>query len=406
MSTEAQFRVLLVGGPDVHLRLDLMDKLSTEFDVQAVGSTHALRKVFHSRSYQYHFYTLSRRLNVVADIWGVFQLIKILRKQKPDIVHTFATKPNIWGRLAAFLAGVPIVIGTIPGLGSLYAFDTPTTRLIRPLYEIVQRFICKHSTLTIFQNSDDLEQLVSAEVVHPEKAQIVHGSGVDTEQFDPSQVSVTSVESLKNELGIDNEQTVVTMISRITKSKGVMDFVNAAQQIKEHSPTVEFLLIGYADDSIDKLSREDIDKLNRHVIWPGPRNDIPTVLSASDIFVLPTAYREGIPRVLLEATSMALPVVTTRTPGCRDIVEHGVTGLVIEPGNVQELVSSIQQLIDAPNVRHQFGESAQRRTRKLFSLAAVSAETESIYKKLLYLSQHSNIRRADYSTHINALDNS
>lgn len=189
---------------------------------------------------------------------------------------------------------------------------------------------------------------------------------------------------LRAELGIRPDERVVTMISRVMRSKGVPEFVRAAQEISSDYRDVRFLLIGpHDDESLDHFSTDELTQLRQRVIWPGPRRDIPAILAISDIFVLPSAYREGIPRVILEAASMGLPIVTTDSPGCREVVQHGINGYLIQIGDGVALRQQIRSLLDQPELRQLFGEQSRRRAVEIFDLSVIAAQTSAIYRELL-----------------------
>ena len=160
-------KVLLAGGPDIDARLDMMRKLSDEFSISAIGTSESLGEKFAADGFDYDAYHLSRSINPFSDLYSFSQLVFLLRRLRPEIVHTFDTKPGVWVRLAARVAGVPIIIGTLPGLGSLYADDSLRTRLIRLVYEKLQALGCWVSDVTVFQNRDDAGQFIAAGVVSP-----------------------------------------------------------------------------------------------------------------------------------------------------------------------------------------------------------------------------------------------
>jgi glycosyltransferase involved in cell wall biosynthesis len=377
-------KVLLVGGPDVDARLPLMHRLRADFDLAAVGSRRTLQPSFMAQNFGYSVYRLSRETNPVLDLVAISQLAGIFRKLRPQIVHTFDTKPGVWGCLAARLTGVPIVVGTVTGLGSLYSTDGFMTRLLRSLYQKLQTLACRLSDRTIFQNYDDARQFIGDRVVSPDKAMVISGSGVPTEVFAPDRVPLAERARLRAELGFQPQEIVVTMVSRVIRSKGVPEFLMAAKHLRTQSASVRFLLVGPDDaESVDRLSRAELNELKQVVTWPGARRDITTVFASSDIFVLPSAYREGIPRVLLEAASMGLPIVTTNSPGCNDVVEHDVNGFLVPLHDSSALTSAISNLIDQPQLRLRFGEVSRQRAVERFDLSVVAAQTRSIYKELL-----------------------
>lgn len=377
-------RVVLVGGHDVDARLELMRHLRECFNIMALGSEPALSDRFKAEGFTYRRYPLSRGVNPLQDVFTVGRLATIFRKLRPHIVHTFDTKPGVWGPLAARLAGVPIIISTFTGLGSLYASDDFKTRCIRSIYQTLQKSTCSLSNLAIFQNHDDARQLISAGIVVEPKTKVVLGSGVPTEVFMPSRIDEAQRTQLRSQLGLAPDATVVTMISRIIRSKGVLDFMHAAQEITSHHPNTCFLLVGPDDeDSLDRLSNEELTRLKQTVSCPGSMEDIPSVLAISDMFVLPSAYREGIPRVLLEAASMGLPIVTTDSPGCNEVVEHAVNGFLIPAGAPGELARAIEHLLERPDLRKSFGEISRKRAIERFDISVVAEQTLLIYQQLL-----------------------
>ncbi|MBM4430202.1 MAG: glycosyltransferase family 4 protein, partial [Chloroflexi bacterium] len=301
-----------------------MQHLRDDFCLSAAGTNLFLRAAFQQAVFAYDTYRLARGVNPFADMCTLLSLYRLFWRHRPDLVHAFDTKPCVFARIAARLANVPVVVGTLPGLGSLYVYDGVTTRVVRAVYERLQGWASHLSDLTIFQNHEDARQFVAKRIVPEAKIAVIPGSGVDTDLLDPARVSQLEREQARAELGVSSRMLLVTMVSRLIRSKGVMEFAVAAQTVRERHLEVAFLLVGPADEeSVDRLTPTELSQLARVVTWTGARKDIPAVLAASDILVLPSFYREGIPRVLLEAASMGLPIVTTDSPGCREVVEHG-----------------------------------------------------------------------------------
>lgn len=377
-------KVLLVGGPDVDARLELMDRLKTVVDISAVGSQPDLKETFKARGFGYQGYSLTRKVNPLSDLMTLCRLFWIFRKLQPHILHTFDTKPGVWGCLAARLAGVPVIITTVTGLGSLYASDGLAVRLVRTIYQLLQKLASRLADLTIFQNDDDARQFIADRVVPDHKAIVIPGSGVPTDRFAPDRVSELEQSRLKAELGLGPGEIVITMISRVIRSKGVLEFMAAARDVSPLNPHVRFLLVGQPDeDSVDRLSATELTLLKQAVIWPGPRRDIPAVLAISDVFVFVSAYREGIPRVLLEAASMGLPIVTTDSPGCNQVVENEVNGFLVPPYDSAALKRAILRLIEQPELRQRFGQTSRQRAVEYFDLSVIAKTTFVVYQRLL-----------------------
>jgi glycosyltransferase involved in cell wall biosynthesis len=377
-------KVLIVGGEDVHARIDLMRGLADAYTLAAAGTSPDLAPEFARAGFWYFRYPLGRGLGPFSDLGALAALWRLLTRLRPQIVHAFDTKPGVYGCLAARLAGAPVVLGTITGLGSLYSGEGRHPRLVRRIYEGLQRLAASQSDLTVFQNRDDRERFVARRIVPAGKAVVIPGSGVPTDVFDPARVSHQQRLQVRASLGIPADALVVTMVSRVIRSKGVEEFVAAAGEVRQRFPESRLLLVGPADrDSVDSFSPDELDGLARQVHWPGPRSDIPQVLAASDLFVLPSYLREGIPRVLLEAASMGLPLITTDWPGCNEVVAEGVNGLLVPARDPAALGRAILSLLARPELRQRFGRLSRQRARERFDLAVVVGQTRSLYQELL-----------------------
>jgi glycosyltransferase involved in cell wall biosynthesis len=377
-------RIVILGGADVDSRLDLMKSLEGDFDLIAIGSNKQLRQRFMESGFGYYEYVLSRQINPIRDLISLVQLFIIFRRLKPQVVHTFDTKPGVWGRLAARMAHVPIVIGTLPGLGSLYSENNLRTRMVRSVYQPLQKLACSISDLTIFQNQEDADQFVLAGIVSRHKTAILNGSGVQTQVYDPQMFSLEQRRQVRASLGLDDTKILIVMISRIIRSKGVLEFAQAAKFIRKQNPHTVFLLVGSDDyQSADVLTCDERDLIAKSVTCLGARNDVPELLSISNIFVLPTFYREGIPRVLLEAASMGLPIIATSVPGCKEVVEQNINGLLVPARDVEKLKQAIKTLIVEPLLCRQFGQASRQRAITYFDLSIIVGQTAAIYKQLL-----------------------
>jgi glycosyltransferase involved in cell wall biosynthesis len=377
-------KVLIVGGEDVHARIDLMRGLAEDHLMAAAGSTPHLAPAFAQAGFRYFDYPLSRGVGPCSDVYALGSLWRLMRSYRPGVVHAFDTKPGIYGCLAARFAGVPIVVGTITGLGSLYGEDDKSLPVVRGVYEQLQRLTAQQSDLTIFQNRCDREEFVARRIVPAGKAALIAGSGVSTEIFDPRLVSDADRSEVRTSLGIPADVPVITLVSRVIRSKGVEEFVAAARNTRERMPDAHFLLVGPADmDSVDSFREDELAEFGRVVNWPGARRDIARVLAASDLFVLPSYMREGIPRVLLEAASMALPLITTDSPGCNDVVEDGVNGFLTPGRDPAALTRAILRLLEQPELRRRFGQVSRRRAVERFDLSVVVQETRRHYRELL-----------------------
>jgi glycosyltransferase involved in cell wall biosynthesis len=188
---------------------------------------------------------------------------------------------------------------------------------------------------------------------------------------------------LRRELGIEGE-LVVTMVSRLVRTKGVAEYCAAAAAIRRERPDCTFLLVGpVTSEGWQAVPQSEVER-NPNVRWLGPRTDVPALLAISDVFALPTFYREGIPRALLEAGAMGLPLITTDMPGCRDVVRDGWNGILVRPRNVRSLTLGLLALLDAePDALRQMGANSRSQVEQHFTLDLVADAYAEIYRRAL-----------------------
>jgi glycosyltransferase involved in cell wall biosynthesis len=374
--------VAVIGTTDVDKRIDLMCALQPDFRAIAMGTSADLGAVFDRQGLPYVSYTLSGPMDIPL---AIAQLTRHLRDIKPDIVHTFDTVPSIAGRLAARRAHVPVVVGTLPGLGRLYTGrETFVKTTVRAAYEAVQRRVSQMSALTIFQHEDDRDCFVRRRIVRSERTDIVAGSGIRTDQFRRDLVPAAVREATRREFGAPPDALVVVMVADLMRSKGVVEFGQAAAALASRFPHTRFVLAGSPSAwRKDYLTPDETRRLAGAVHCLGRRDDIAAILASSDVFVLPSSYAEGIPRALLEAASMELAIVTSDSPGCRAVVRDGMEGLLVPPRDAAALTNAIERMIREPEVRVRCGQAARTRAEHEFDLRVVTARTKAIYRGLL-----------------------
>jgi glycosyltransferase involved in cell wall biosynthesis len=361
-----------------------MRALGDNFDVCAAGTDGRLAITFAASNLRYYDYRMSRGMNPLVDIYGLCQLLRLFHRERPDVVHTFDTKPGVWARLAARATGVPVVIGTIPGLGSLYGTTGWKWTAVRLVYQPLQALASRLANRTVFQNAEDAHEFARRRVVPREKSVIIRGSGVRTDLMLPMSATPGDDLHYRAELGIREGGLVVLMVSRVLRSKGVLDFARAARAVVRDDPAIQFVLAGPADsESIDALTIGESEELRNSVKWLGPRNDVKRLLALADVFVFPSFYREGLPRVLLEAASMALPLVAVDAAGSRDVVKDGINGFLVPPRDPHAIAAAILRLAREPELRARLGAEARRGVVADFDLSVIAARTTSLYLELL-----------------------
>lgn len=311
--------------------------------------------------------------NPWTEFLSICELVRIYRSERPDLVHHVALKPVVYGSLAARISGVPRVVNAIAGMGYVFASQSWKARVLRPVLKCAMRILLNRpNTRIILQNTDDFSMLVEAGIADPERTDLILGSGVDVEQFRPFPDP-------------DGETMVmVMMVSRMLWDKGVGEFVEAARLVKSEGRRARFVLVGDSDtENPGTVPRARLKAWNDEgtVEWWGHRNDMPAVLAQSHIVCLPSFYREGVPKSLIEAASCGRPIVTTDSPGCREIVKDGENGFLVPVRDSAALAVAVRKLVDDPHLRRRFGARGRELVIQRFSLEKVVADTLSVYGK-------------------------
>lgn len=307
-------------------------------------------------------------LNPTHDIAVFLKLTRLLRKIKPDIVFSYTIKPVIYGTLAASILRIPERYALITGLG--YAFnesqgnDQLKRKVARVFATFLYRLALRRASKVFFQNNDDLSEFVSAGIVKSDKAVLVGATGVDLEHFGVSSLPLKPVTFI--------------LVARLLKEKGVPEFVEGARILKSKYRDIRFLLVGGLDPNPDSISKDEIEGWVKDGIidWVGQVNDVRPYIAQASVFVLPSYYREGIPRSTQEAMAMARPVITTDAPGCRETVIDGVNGFLVPPRNVEALVSAMEKFILQPELIVKMGIESRKIAEERF-------DVHKINKKLL-----------------------
>jgi glycosyltransferase involved in cell wall biosynthesis len=312
--------------------------------------------------------------NPLTEWLTVWRLYRVLRREKPDLLHNVALKPVLYGTMAARLAGVPRVVNALAGLGHIFA-DAGRAGLLRFGVKRAFRWLLDGETSrVIVQNPDDLRLLVSAGALNPERAVLIRGSGVDLARFRP---------------GPEPEGVpVVVLAARLLWDKGVGEFVAAAEQLKSEELEARFVLVGEADEenhSAIPVRQLEAWKASGAVEWWGKRTDMPAVFAECHVVCLPSYYGEGVPKVLLEAAAAGKPIVTTDMPGCREAVRDGENGLLVPARDVAALAAALKRLLADPEARKRLGQRGREIAEAEFGVERVIEGTLAIYRELLMI---------------------
>lgn len=296
-------------------------------------------------------------------------LARLIWSLQPVVLHLVTIKPVLLGGLAARLVPVERVIYAVSGLGHVFVVEGGLGRLRRTLVGALYRFVLgAQNSVVIFQNPDDRKAIESVANLSPERVVLIPGSGVDLDQYVARPV----------ELGIP----VVLMAARLLTTKGVREYVAAAQQLRRSGVQVRFWLVGepdlenpasvQPDEIAEWVQQGDVDVL-------GYRTDIADLMAKALLVVLPSYYREGLPKVLIEAAACGRAVITTDLPGCRDAIEDGVTGVLVPPRDAGALATAINALLGDRAKCESMGKAGRERAERLFDVRTVVKEHLKIY---------------------------
>jgi glycosyltransferase involved in cell wall biosynthesis len=293
----------------------------------------------------------SKSTNPLDDLKTLASLYREYRATRPHIVFHYTIKPNIYGSIAAWLARVPSIAVTT-GLGYVFIQKSRTAQVAKRLY----RFAFRFPREIWFLNRDDQAAFLDQNLLaHPERGRLLHGEGVDLDEYAFAPLPRTDAPA---------EGFFFILIGRLLWDKGVAEYVDAARRLRARYPHAHFQLLGPVGvDNPSAITRADVDAWEREDVieYLGEAHDVRPLIAQADCVVLPS-YREGVPRTLMEASAMGRPIVATDVPGCREVVEHGVTGLLCEARNTDSLERELERmLLSSLEARARMGASGREK---------------------------------------------
>lgn len=343
------------------------------YEVVLVSPPDAYVERVQAESFRWVDLGLNRRsLNPLKELGALWRFWSIYRDEKPDVCHHFTIKCVIYGTLAAKFAGVKAVVNAITGLGHAFLGRGLMYRLLRPALRFVYRkILTARRVQVIFQNGDDYQEFQDLKMVVPEKVTIIRGSGVNLHRFAPRPSSPD-----------DPPSPTVLLASRLIKEKGVVEYVAAARALRAEGLDVRFCLAGTVDNgNPSAISQEMLDQWVEEgaIDYLGHIDQIEDLLHVATLVVLPS-YREGTPRILLEAAAAGKPIVATDVPGCREVVKHGVNGLLVPAGDAEALAEAMRSVLSNPDMLKKFGTNS-RDIALDFCESKVISQTAEVYLK-------------------------
>lgn len=315
---------------------------------------------------------IRRSVNPIRESLTVRELVQLYRAERPNLAYHVAMKPVLYGSIAARVSGVPHVINVFAGLGYAFAGAGLKAQLLRLFLGsgLKAVFACV-SSVAVFQNEEDRSQFIRNRIVKENQSRVIRGMGIDTSVFKPSKE--------------EQKEPIVLLASRMLWDKGVSEFVDAARWLKQRNVRARFVLAGRCDqENLASIPRKQLSQWQDEGVieWWGHREDMPSVMGQATIVTLPS-YREGLPVSLLEAAASGKPIVATDVPGCREVVRHGVNGILVPPKNAVALARAMELLLQDKEFRRQLGRCGRDMAVKEFSASMVIQQTLDLYRELL-----------------------
>ncbi len=307
-------------------------------------------------------------INPLAELRAIVAYYRLYSENKPDLVHHFTIKPVIYGSLAARLAGVPKIVNSITGLGFVFTSNSLKAKVLGVLVKNLYRFCFASSRVrVIFQNEDDRSFFIRHHIIRQDRCFLVQGSGVDIYKFTPSTVH--------------NSIPKILLASRLLIEKGIFEFMDAIQILKQKDLKFEAVIAGDIDPgNPGSISESQINEWKHSNIanFLGFQKEMVSILKSADIACLPS-YREGLPMALLEAMAAGKPIVTSNAPGCRATVKEGSNGFLVPIKNAQALADALEKLISNSELCKKMGQESRKMAVELFSTEKITAEIMKVY---------------------------
>ncbi|WP_051013743.1 glycosyltransferase family 4 protein [Pararhodospirillum photometricum] len=310
-------------------------------------------------------------VNPLTELALLARVVRVLRRERPDLIHAAALKPVVHGALAADVAARVPVVGSVEGLGYVFINNTLKARLVRPVIETALRlFLNRPRRRLVVQNTDDQAFFRDRGLVRPERIALIPGAGVDLTTFAPTP--------------LPEGPCVITYVGRMLIDKGLGELIQAARLLRQRGVAHRLRLVG-APDPGNPASLDEATLQAWHaegvVEYLGQRDDIPALWATSHVAVLPS-YREGLPKSLLEAAACARPAVTTDVPGCRDLVVANETGLIVPARDAEALADALATLAQDLERCRRLGLQARERVARAYSDQAVGDAVLALYGSL------------------------
>ncbi len=318
-------------------------------------------------------------INPLYELYILLRFIFILKKIKPDIVHNIALKSIIHGSIASKILNIKSVINAPVGMGYVFISNDLKARVLRPVLKfLLINLLDSHKgrnkkNRVIFENNDDLDYFINLKAVNSKSACVISGAGVAVDKFIYKRKKI-------------NKIPTVVLVARMLKDKGIYEFIEAYKLLQDRKIKCRFILVGDIDpinpSSIEKSFLQNCHREKR-IEWLGWIDNIDKVLWETDILCLPS-YREGLPKSLIEGAAAGLPLVSTDTVGCREVVIDGLNGFLVPIKDSKKLADAIEKLILDSELRRSMGEESRKLAKSRFSSSIINSLTMKVYNELYF----------------------
>lgn len=347
----------------INFRGDLMiDIINKGYEVIAITPEKEQEDFFKKNNIKVSLIKLNKNsTSILKTISYYRKLKKIIKKENPDKVFSYTIKPVIFGSIAAHKAGVKDIYSLVCGLGYVYTANNLKHKILQLICGKAYKIAFKYNKRVIFQNQDDMNEFTERKYLKKEKCELVNGSGVNLSKFK------------RNKLP---KNISFLMVSRILKEKGVLEYFEAAKRVKEKHDNIKFTYVGQLDEGKNAIKYEDLRQyIDKKIVKYIPYTKcVEEYYKKCSVFVLPSYYREGIPRTLIEATAMGRPIITTNMPGCKETIINNKNGIFVATKNVEQLTKAMLYMIENSNRLQNMGNESYKICINKFDITIINKQ--------------------------------
>lgn len=382
---QKKIKVCQVASADISLRFLILpfmkDLQEYDFEVWGVCSPGKWVKELQQEGFEMRTFAITRRIFTPAtDLLALFQLFRLFKKERFDIIHTHTLKASFLGHIAAFFAGVPIKIYTCHGLD----FADIRTWWKYILFKYAEYIISRITDVAFFVNKEDTEYALRTRLYSLNKL-IYLPLGIDLKRFDRTRFSKQFMEQKKKSFHIPLDAVVIGIVARLVREKGYLELFKAFSEILNKHPNTYLVIVGGEEpEKSDALSPSIVSSfgIEAHVKYLGERTDVDELYALMDVFVLPS-YRESLSLATLEASAMKIPVVATLIRGCRESVDNGKTGILVPVRNAKGLTVAIEKLLSNPALRFSMGSAGREKIKREYDVNMMIHQRLAVYEKII-----------------------